>query len=485
MVATIQSTDLIVASGTAFSIAASGDSFWLTQGTILASRAGTALISSGGAAIFIDGQVFSSNSNIIAQSNDTIVIGITGTLSSSVIFANTATFLNGNTISFVNHGTISSRGIGVLSDGGNAIENTGHIFGRSNGAFVGLFGATGDTLINSGTISAGQRLSTESASPRFYNGVFVEGDQTRITNHGTISAVDVAGAGVKIGSGGAGTGSGSVLLNYGTIDSVLFWGVDLSGLTDGTASAINYGTISGGAGGYRGSDGDNVLTNRGTIQGDVLLGLGADRYTGTEGVTVGTVFGGDGDDILNGGSLEDTLNGGAQNDTLRGGAGDDVLLGDEGNDMLAGGLDDDTLNGGIGFDQLYGNAGDDTLSGDSNNDRLAGGAGDDILIGGSGADLLSGGAGADVFLFAVASHIGNAPNTRDRIADFQSGVDKIDLSSIQAGQTFIGAAAFSSVAGQVRSAGNVVQGDLNGDGAADYTLIVSTGPVVAADLILI
>lgn len=71
-----------------------------------------------------------------------------------------------------------------------------------------------------------------------------------------------------------------------------------------------------------------------------------------------------------------------------------------------------TTTGTAGEDRIFGSAGADTLNG---------GAGDDFLHDGAGVDLLRGGAGADVF---VLVHDGQT----DRIADFQQGSDRIDLS---------------------------------------------------------
>lgn len=78
-----------------------------------------------------------------------------------------------------------------------------------------------------------------------------------------------------------------------------------------------------------------------------------------------------------------------------------------------------------------GGGGDDTIRGGRGNDRLAGGPGTDILTGGAGADLLRGGGGADLFRFVSA---GDSPaaGAGDRIADFTTGSDRIDLSRLDA-----------------------------------------------------
>jgi hypothetical protein len=76
----------------------------------------------------------------------------------------------------------------------------------------------------------------------------------------------------------------------------------------------------------------------------------------------------------------------------------------------------------------------------------------------------------------------------DRILDFEAGQDKIDLSLIDAisgmggdqAFAFIGDAAFSNVAGQLRAAFDAnanlwtVQGDIDGDGTADFQILLTT-----------
>lgn len=70
-----------------------------------------------------------------------------------------------------------------------------------------------------------------------------------------------------------------------------------------------------------------------------------------------------------------------------------------------------------------GGAQDDRLLGSAGEDTLRGMGGDDVLHDGAGADVFYGGAGADVFVFARDS-------AQDRIADFEKGIDRIDLSDL-------------------------------------------------------
>jgi Ca2+-binding RTX toxin-like protein len=76
-------------------------------------------------------------------------------------------------------------------------------------------------------------------------------------------------------------------------------------------------------------------------------------------------------------------------------------------------------------DLLIGTAGSDTVTGHAGNDTLRGGGGNDVIVGGTGGDVLSGGLGADSFMFK-AGDMGRGA-ARDRVTDFQDGVDKILL----------------------------------------------------------
>jgi Ca2+-binding RTX toxin-like protein len=128
--------------------------------------------------------------------------------------------------------------------------------------------------------------------------------------------------------------------------------------------------------------------------------------------------------------------------------------------------------------------------------NMFGGAGNDVLIGGRGADTFTGGGGADTFRYAETAQ--STALASDRILDFQTGVDKIDLAGIDADtgtagdQAFhwIGADAFTGAAGELRayeSAGTwFVQGDTDGNGAADLViqLTAPAAPVVQTDFLL-
>jgi hypothetical protein len=93
-----------------------------------------------------------------------------------------------------------------------------------------------------------------------------------------------------------------------------------------------------------------------------------------------------------------------------------------------------------GFSLTTGN-GADALTGGAFADTLNGGAGNDTLTGGVGADSLTGGTGADTFVFgantSTTSYSSNAANI-DTITDFVSGTDKLQITAVNTGTTFIG-----------------------------------------------
>ena len=118
----------------------------------------------------------------------------------------------------------------------------------------------------------------------------------------------------------------------------------------------------------------------------------------------------------------------------------------------------------------------DVLWGNEVSNKLEGLGGDDVLNGRAGADMLIGGEGADTFEFSDMDAI-------DTIADFESGVDAIDVS--QLGFTsFSDSGAFSGTAGELIYANGMIMGDVDGDGEADFAIDVQGDPVTADDLLL-
>lgn len=269
--------------------------------------------------------------------------------------------------------------------------------------------------------------------------------------------------------------------------------------------------------------------------------------------TRGQNFGGtSASDSLAGTQFNDTLRGYGGNDVLFGWDGDDTLYGNAGNDWLIGGRGADTMYGGVGDDNyhvddpgdlvienpdqgndtvyaeitytlpanvenlrllgdanlngygneldnlLVGNYGDNYLEGGAGNDWLAAKAGSNILYGGPGRDWLVGGTGPDIFLYKDIADSPPGQSTRDLINNFTRGQDRIDLSAIDADQladghqsfTFIGANAFSGMAGELRYATwnqgwLIIEADVTGDGSADMQIFVNLlNEIGAEDFIL-
>lgn len=264
-----------------------------------------------------------------------------------------------------------------------------------------------------------------------------------------------------------------------------------------------------------------MRTYRGTNHRDIFDGSNrAERVYGLGGND--DLFGYGGDDLLYGGDGKDLLVGDDGNDRLFGGKGSDLLAGERGNDLLNGGggfdyatyfyapsganvnLQAGTASDGFGgtdtlasIEGVYGSKHADTIRGDNGTNELFGNAGNDVLIGGGGQDLLVGDAGADRFVFEdgdVADKLKNA----DLIGDFsRKEGDTIDLSGLDANAnragdqafTFIGSAAFSGKAGELRfdhvGGEGVLSADVNGDGTADgYIRVDTPQAIVVGDLVL-
>ena len=239
--------------------------------------------------------------------------------------------------------------------------------------------------------------------------------------------------------GGINPDATSTVTNSGTIDSV---GNAIVRNGTETISVLNSGTIESDYNAFDGTNasGLDLITNTGTMIGDVYLGGGDDLYDGRLGAIQGDVFGGAGIDRLYSDAGNNRLFGEGDNDTLMGGAGADYLSGGTGTDRAAyssatkavivslsnpsinsGDAAGDTYNS---IENLTGSNYNDALNGNSAKNAINGGAGNDTIKGYAGNDTLTGYSGADSFVFNTAL---NASTNVDTIADFSVTADTIQL----------------------------------------------------------
>lgn len=99
-----------------------------------------------------------------------------------------------------------------------------------------------------------------------------------------------------------------------------------------------------------------------------------------------TVWGGAGDDFVNGYTGVETVHGGAGNDWIRTGLDNDIVYGDAGDDEVIAGEGNDEIHGGADTDKVGGGPGNDTLWGDAGSDNVVCADGVDVAYVDSGDD---------------------------------------------------------------------------------------------------
>lgn len=306
-------------------------------------------------------------------------------------------------------------------------------------------------------------------------------------------------------------------------------GADTIELSEFADTAFGYGgndTILGYGGNDTISGGDGDDTLRGHAGDDLLIGDAGDDWIFGGGGN-DQLFGGDGDDVLEGGRGDDAMSGGAGSDRYYVNSAGDIVTEavDEGIDEVrasnisfvlpdhvenlriktgdfdgTGNALDNTIFGSGGANTISGLGGNDTLRGAGGRDVLFGGDGDDYLAGGAGSlDEMTGGTGADRFAFAAIDESTTGPVNADVIRDFnQAEGDLISLFHIDAIAggaddpfTFIGTAAFSGTAGELRyrfesgTGDTMVELDVDGDGVRDMSIrLTGHHDLVAGDFVL-
>ncbi len=471
------------------------------------------------------------NDTYVTDGNDTITEASdqgTDTVQSSVTY-----FLASNLEN------LTLTGSSAINGTGNALANT--ITG--NGASNTLDGGTGnDTLIggygNDTYVTDGNDTITEATNAGVdtvqSSVTYTLGDN--LENLALTGSDGINGTGNTLNNTLTGN-SGSNTLNGGTGTDILIGGSgDDTYVTDGNETITE------------GTDGgtDTVLSSVTYTLGSNLDNLtltGSSSINGTGNALDNTITGNAGNNLLFGGAGSDVLWAATGNDTLSGGEGSDAFIID-GNDVITegtnAGTDDsvyssvsytlganlehlvligvdsfgeldltsvaalngtgNTLNniilGNLGANILIGNSGNDTLYGSEGADRIIGGAGRDELYGKGpglyGDDLTVGDGDVDTFVFNSAAE--SKSYKYDTVMDFEVGIDKIDISAIDANSAITADQAFvfstqadsSNAVWIEESDGNsMVYADYNGDEIADFGLLLaSVTGVTAADFIL-
>ncbi|MDA7424655.1 calcium-binding protein [Thalassococcus lentus] len=353
-----------------------------------------------------------------------------------------------------------------------------------DGGTVRNFGTISELTYLGGTVENNPVLGTINHLSLGLNNPFASGPPTPFT-------IDLF---ERIGNGSGRAVTGDYSANTLTVNGELRGDAHMRGGTDSM-------TVSAGAtvsGDIRGGSGNDTISASGTVTGDIHGARDADTIN-IFGTVNGRIGGGGGNDTITvGGFVSGRIAGHSGDDTIDGtGAGTALFEnGGSGNDSLVGGGFSDTIIGGSENDTLIGNGGNDRLRGDAGNDSISADAGDDTLFGGAGSDTLTGGTGSDRYFYSDTSQSA-AGSSVDTIVDFEVGTDTIVLAGIDADTTaggnqrfdFIGTAAFSGTAGELRIEAGVgtttILGDTNGDSVADLQInLFGSLSVTAGDFIL-
>jgi V8-like Glu-specific endopeptidase len=340
----------------------------------------------------------------LSSSNANINVSAMGEIASVTIGAGGSATVSGAGSVASGYGLASQTG-SFENDGVFHVTNTG-VGGGENWAF-GVEGST-DTLtfVNTSdfSVSADTAWGVDSYNLASFNN---SGDMVITGVHQAI--------GVEVES----PGSTGVIRNSGTITvtaSANTYGIVADSQYDTPLQIINTGTITADTAiatfvmSSPASTRTVDLTNSGTINGDIDLGVGpavsafnpVGSLAGSQIVNTGRINGAIHLDT-NGNDFYDGRGG-----TLTGG----IYLG-AGTDTVYLGNDNETVHGGTGSSLIVAGAGADTI---------LGGTADDTIVAGAGADILTGGLGSDEFVFHPG--FGTA-----EVTDFtQAQADQIDLS---------------------------------------------------------
>jgi hypothetical protein len=227
-----------------------------------------------------------------------------------------------------------------------------------------------------------------------------------------------------------------------------------------------------------------------------MIFSGTGGFHGVGNALANVIEGSSGGDMLDGAGGADLLRGGAGNDTYVLDSPADAISEISGNDTILAafncslgsyqGIENITITG-VASHSATGDNAANRLTGNTAGNRIDGRGGDDFLHGGASKDILTGGSGRDDFDFDSTRDAGRNAS-RDRITDFRARQDDLDLRGIDADSRrggdqkfrFIGEEEFSGKAGELRFEkvnkpgkardDTIVEGDVNGDGRADFQI---------------
>ena len=196
------------------------------------------------------------------------------------------------------------------------------------------------------------------------------------------------------------------------------------------------------------------LTLDATIENLIMFGVAAIDGTGNQ--FSNTMTGNSAANTLTGLGGADRLDGKGGADTMVGGKGNEIYyvddagdvvteLANEGVDLVRSTLAIDltsilnvenaTVTSAADVD-IEGSDADNVLTGGNGSNEIDGGAGNDTIRGNFGSDTLIGGTGADTFVWIGINE--SRLSAPDLVADFESGIDKLDLRGIDARASIAG-----------------------------------------------
>ncbi len=405
---------------------------------------------------------------------------------------------------------LSLLGTTAINGTGNALDNiiTGN---DGNNVLIGgegldtLIGGTGDDTFIFDGVDAMTEAADEGTDTVFSSFTFTLGANLETLNLAGAEAINGSGnalANTLTGNDGNNVldgGEGNDTLDGGTGNDTLIGGLgDDTFVLDNEADVVT--EVDG--------EGTDIVNSSASFtlssNVEILVLTGSSAINGTGNALANTITGNSAANTLNGGTGTDRMVGGVGNDTYITDGGDTIVEASGGGTDLVRSSINYTLS--LNFENLLltgtavagkgnavantivGNAAKNALTGLAGSDTMSGGSGNDLIIGGTGRDFMSGNAGNDVFDFNLLSESGKTATTRDVIRDFAVKLDDINLATIDASTKaagnqafkFISTQSFHKLAGELHfvkqdAAGTsndktIVEGDVNGDGLADFSI---------------